>query len=1328
MTLPRRILPALAAAALLVPAAGPAGPAAASSAEEDPAPGGSEPHSLLADDLPLGEHAEDLTAGDFTVRATDSSPVSVTEHDRSTAAGQEFTQRLQLGGAGDADSRSVQLQAEAGQRLTVHVQSGGGDEDRALALYDEGWTELDQVPAYRGDSGNVLPAQELEIPADGTYWVASPASGVSIYRMEISDDDGGGEPTPWEAVAEPVTEQLRVDPEAPGQIQVDYTGLIGAGDDGEVGADLARAHLIDESGETVDEQVNVSPSTEGTIALTPERSGDHQIQLQLERHAEDAPLPAEPAMHEDFVLPLQAPEIVSALTSEVTAGTASATVQWTQVPEVDEYVVELREAVEGIASEDSDFTEAHRTEETEATLEGLTVGVDYELRITADRGEDASSSEAFSFTVAEEAQRWETSHAGVGSGGEVTEHEDGRLEFDLRGNNSKIADSEDGFWYHSTRVDPQSENFTLKATFEVDDASGKDNQSGFGIIAVDDFVPGDSASRYFNSAGTMAAKYEFGAGGEEGVRYGTPGGKYVHGYTGPPHQASADRDMSDSRAFDWEHNADHTVGSNQNPPRFQDGDVYTFELRRSNTGFHSLWHREGAEEPEEVIHYDPDLLLTQDEESFHVGLFAARDIAVTVTDWEFSTVHPEEGDPAEEAPTQYVTPQLSGDITATTPHDHLEVPLVATVHGQADILDDQGEPVTEDVAVLEPGVEQELGVELEPGENRFTARLQPDEEQPQLSENQELESTAPVEIELVITRHVYGEPGEAVWVGPEGTAEGDGTRADPLDVHTAVAYAQPGQQVVLAEGTYALQEAVRIERGNSGTAEEPITLMSEPGSRATFDLADSDSGGIILRGDWWHLYDLELTNGPGYSKPLHIQGHHNVAERIESHHNQDTGVQISGSATEPPEMWPSHNTVVSSVAHNNADPQANDADGFAAKLTAGEGNVFRWTISHHNIDDGYDLYAKSTEGPIGTVLIEESVAYGNGRLQDDPEAERTSDGQGFKMGGESMPGDHLLRDSIAYDNLGNGITSNSGPDVRLENVTSVFNGLVREDRPSGNISLRTSAEQSDYRASGVLSWVAGDRDTVGLREQSDDLLHDPSNYFDGQLSPRALEQAAPDGSGGGAPLVMTAEPGERPSQVSEEWFVSTDYEGLAPEIAEDGSVEMNGLFELTEAAPADVGARMSANPDPTVIELLPEVAPATTDDGADDDGADDDGAGDDGAGDDGAGGSGSGAEGAAGSGTHPGGGVADEEATADGSGGPSDGPSSGPSDGPSGGDEAGEGGTAEAGSGSGTASGASPGGGLALTGSTVVMAAAAALILLLAGATLIRRSRQEGTS
>ena len=204
------------------------------------------------------------------------------------------------------------------------------------------------------------------------------------------------------------------------------------------------------------------------------------------------------------------------------------------------------------------------------------------------------------------------------------------------------------------------------------------------------------------------------------------------------------------------------------------------------------------------------------------------------------------------------------------------MPLVSSVHGEAVLLDEEGAPLTEP-RTMEPGTQELFALEgLDPGENTVTARLDPAEEQPQLDDNEELESTDPVEIELTFTVHSYGEPGQALRVSPEGTAEGEGTEEDPLDLHTAVAYVQPGQQIVLEGGIYALEEAVRIDRGNSGTEEQPITLMSEPGARAVLELENSDGGGIILRGDWWHLHDLEIRHSASGQKPLHIQGHHNV--------------------------------------------------------------------------------------------------------------------------------------------------------------------------------------------------------------------------------------------------------------------------------------------------------------------------------------------------------------------------------------------------------------------------------------------------------------------
>ncbi|RPF27069.1 fibronectin type III domain-containing protein [Georgenia muralis] len=1104
-------------------------------------------HVLNASDLEARVYDADFQVGQFIVNATGDTTVEV-DANNNTGGGMQFTQRLKMGGAGDAESRSVQFTTTGEAVLSVYVMSSSSSADRDLALYTLDGTEVARVPALGAPSGGDIPVGTLVVPDAGTYYIASPSSGVNIYYVELTEGPAPERPA-WDAVAVPTITDVTVDG---GDIVVSYDGVIGF-----EGADLATATLYD--GETeVASGVSGTPGDAGSITLTPDASGDYEVQVALTRNDQETALLSERVAAPSFTLPLATPEITSALTSAVEGDQATVTVEWGAVPEAETYDLAYRETGA------TDWTAGPSTAGTSADITGLTPGTSYELQVTALRGVDTATSEPYAVTVSGEVERWLSAHAGISSNGELIENADGSLTFSLLDNNGKIADSEDGFMYYYTEIDPATENFTLSATFTVNDASLKDNQSGFGIVAVDTFEPNNRAARYFNNAGVMSAKYTRDVDGSLEVAYGTPGGKFVDGYTDAPTVASADRDMSRSQPFDWDFRAGYTEGSNTNPPRFTEGDVYEYTLRKSNTGFHAIWTDQDGE-VHEIIDYEPDLLLQQDPDKYYVGIFAARKIVVTASDIEFTTIHPDDDEAPLPRPITYVDPTLSADVTRTTPHDSLDVPLVSNVHGEAVVRDGDGDVVGE--VTLAPGESREITVPLEDGTNELTAELTPapKEEQTQLGEYEDLSSYDPVSIPITIEVDRFGEPGESIHVAPDGTANGDGTPENPLDLHTAVAFVQPGQQIVLAPGTYRPTEAVVVGRGNDGTAEAPITLMSHPDGRATLDLSDSTSGGIKLRGDYWHLYDLEITGSQGYQKPLLIQGDHNVVERIESHHNQDTGVQISGEASEPYEMWPSDNLVVSSVSHNNVDPQGNDADGFAAKLTVGDGNVFRYNIAHHNIDDGWDLYAKSTTGPIGDVVVEDSVAYRNGQLEDDPE--RTGEGNGFKLGGESMPGKHLLRNSVSFGNLGRGVTSNSGPDVRVHDVTSY-------DNASGNLQLATSASTTDYEVSGMLSYVAGAADRIDLREQEDTLTTEPSNYL----------TVAGD-------FVRDASVNSEGDLVSDDWFGSLDTD-LVPEIAADGSIEMHGLLELSDQAPAETGARLGANPEPTVITLLPPVGTA----------------------------------------------------------------------------------------------------------------------------------------
>jgi hypothetical protein len=128
-------------------------------------------------------------------------------------------------------------------------------------------------------------------------------------------------------------------------------------------------------------------------------------------------------------------------------------------------------------------------------------------------------------------------------------------------------------------------------------------------------------------------------------------------------------------------------------------------------------------------------------------------------------------------------------------------------------------------------------------------------------------------------------------------------------------------------------------------------------------------------------------------------------------------------------------------SHSNYDTDdGEDADGFAAKLTCGEGNQFIGCVAKYNVDDGWDLYTKSKTGKIGSVYFEDCEASNNGETESG-ESTDDSDGNGFKLGGSKISVDHKLVECRAYDNKKHGFTANSNPgDITLIDCEASGNG------------------------------------------------------------------------------------------------------------------------------------------------------------------------------------------------------------------------------------------------------------------------------------------------
>jgi hypothetical protein len=293
--------------------------------------------------------------------------------------------------------------------------------------------------------------------------------------------------------------------------------------------------------------------------------------------------------------------------------------------------------------------------------------------------------------------------------------------------------------------------------------------------------------------------------------------------------------------------------------------------------------------------------------------------------------------------------------------------------------------------------------------------------------------------------------GGTLYVAPTGKDGAAGTPADPTTLPSALTRVTAGGTISLRGGTYNYAQTITIPPGNSGTSGARKTLSAYPGETPVLNFAampeDPANRGLAVNGSYWHVSGIVVERAG--DNGIFVGGSDNVIERTVTRFNHDSGLQISRIASDTPQaQWPSRNLVVSSESHDNADSDGEDADGFAAKLTAGPGNVFRYDVSHHNIDDGWDLYTKTDTGPIGPVTIEDSLAYDNGTLTDGTVNEN-GDRNGYKLGGDKIAVDHVVRRNIAYHNGHHGFTYNSNPG------TITVSGNVGIDNAERNFSFDT---------------------------------------------------------------------------------------------------------------------------------------------------------------------------------------------------------------------------------------------------------------------------------
>ena len=314
-------------------------------------------------------------------------------------------------------------------------------------------------------------------------------------------------------------------------------------------------------------------------------------------------------------------------------------------------------------------------------------------------------------------------------------------------------------------------------------------------------------------------------------------------------------------------------------------------------------------------------------------------------------------------------------ITFTTT-DKAELVLVFNQKNSSDIK------VDGTVYTLTDGI---LSLEIEAGSHEITKESTGNLYYMSVSQQSETPTTPvtptePTQPEQPTTPTTPSEPEQTkcdLYVSPSGKSTAAGTQNAPMDLLTAINSISAGYTIWMEEGTYKAYELygapIVIAESNSGAEGAYKTISSINGGTVTIDFSGmaelGSNRGIVLDGSYWHFYDIDICNAG--DNGMLLSGDNNIIELCQFYANHDSGLQISryNTSADTIDLWPSNNVILNCTAFDNKDEATcENADGFAAKLTCGEGNVFDGCISYCNSDDGWDLYAKPATGSLYSTM------------------------------------------------------------------------------------------------------------------------------------------------------------------------------------------------------------------------------------------------------------------------------------------------------------------------------------------------------------------------
>ena len=1044
----------------------------------------------------------------------------------------------------------IKYTAAANGELAIDTKIGKG---KTFYIVAEDGTKAAEVK--NSTDASTYNTVKAKVEAGKTYYAYLGGATAQIWKVYYSQLNKKTV-VDWESVAKPVISKVEAGADG---FTVTVEGIV----DEYNGAEDIVVTMLHNDGQAGEAVIKRSEGT-ATVNFTAHESGDYTFVATAQRLG-CADKASDVYEVKDFILGVKMPTITWAENK----GNGEVYLDWVNISDAKDYTLTYK--VKG--SDESTAVKIDGITEGDYTVKNLTVGSTYEFSVVANRADgycSAVSEKELSIT-ANAQKNWYVSTVGSAQETKATiteadgnaqviniangdtaskkvatvEAKDitnttGSMEIQAKAS-GKISDDEDGFSYYYTKVNPEKENFELTATFTVTDASlTPDNQTGFGVVVADTLGVNNWGApsyvhKYFNYFSSMMYSSKNNA----------PTMRYITGYT-----------SADTSNKDGVDRVNNNVKFNQltGTDMFKVGAEYTFTVRKTDDGYEAVATTENGTQTQKLT--ANDFTSVQEDGTVVVGVMVARKIGVKITDIKFTTSE-SKGLATSEVVEDKITPSIrvySSNTCGAGEYEYTVVPNCAgtlKVTGSAD-----GKVVTKEVTADEV---VRIPVAVNVGSNTIKAEFEP-------AAAANITSTKTVTSETTVNRKVYGEAGQTIIVTSDGKTTGDGTEESPLDINTAVSYAQPGQTILMKNGVY--DKWVTINRSVCGTADKPINLVAESISTDGTDGVVLSGAGLTVIGSYWHVYGLYVKDSSGVG--IQVSGNYNTIDMCTVNHAANSGIQISrnGGADNyagiQGKLWPTGNLIKNCESFDNCDAGRNDADGFAAKLTCGEGNRFYGCISHNNIDDGWDLYAKSVSGMIGSVTIENCVAYNNGWLTtDDVTAAgyNYGEGNGFKLGGGYLKGGHKLINCVSFGNHAKGITSNSCPDISITRCTAYNNG----NADSYSVGLNTMDSMlKEWKVSGLISMSKADltakADLIPFSQHGDD------NYiYNGSESYNNLGQKATD-----------------------EWFESVDTT-IRPSRNADGTIDMHNLLVIKSGVLSDnVGARLDTTSE-EAISVKPQA-------------------------------------------------------------------------------------------------------------------------------------------